>query len=58
MTTQESIVEFDIDAIQEGLRRLFAATDPGEKREALKKAIEASEMFDYTAVAEIMEQYK
>lgn len=58
VTTQESIVEFDIDAIQEGLRRLFAATNPGEKREALKKAIEASEMFDYTAVAEIMEQYK
>lgn len=57
-TTIESIAEFDIDAIQEGLRRLCAATEAGEKRDALKKAIEASEMFDYTAVAEIMEQYR
>jgi len=57
-TTIESIAEFDIDAIQEGLRRLCVATEAGEKRDALKKAIEASEMFDYTAVAEIMEQYR
>lgn len=56
--TEESINVFDIDAIQEGLHRLFSATEAGEKREALKKAIEASEMFDYTTVAQIMEQYR
>lgn len=56
--TEESINVFDIDAIQEGLHRLCSATEAGEKREALKKAIEASEMFDYTMVAQIMERYR
>lgn len=56
--TEESIDVFDIDAIQEGLHRLYAATEAGEKKDALKKAIEASEVFDYTTVAQIMEQYR
>lgn len=57
-STQESIAMFDIDAIQEGLKRLHAATEPGEKRNALKEAIEASEVFDYTRVEELLEQYR
>lgn len=56
--TEESINVFDIDAIQEGLHRLYAATEAGEKKTALKKAIDASEVFDYTTVAQIMEQYR
>ena len=57
-STEESIEMFDIDAIQEGLKRLYAATGKGEKRNALKEAIEASEVFDYTRVAELLETYR
>ena len=56
--TEESIEMFDIDAIQDGLKRLYAATEPGEKRSALKEAIEASEVFDYTKVAQLLEKYR
>lgn len=56
--TEESIEMFDIDAIQEGLKTLYAATGAGEKKDALKEAIEASEVFDYTKVAKILEQYR
>lgn len=56
--TEESIEMFDIDAIQEGLKRLYAATERGEKRDALKEAMEASEVFDYTKVAELLEKYR
>jgi len=56
--TEESIEMFDIDAIQDGLKRLYAATENGEKRNALKEAIEASEVFDYTKVAELLEKYR
>ena len=57
-STEESIEMFDIDAIQDGLKRLYAATENGEKRNALKEAIEASEVFDYTKVAELLEKYR
>lgn len=57
-STEESIEMFDIDAIQDGLKRLYAATEGGEKRNALKEAIEASEVFDYTRVAELLEKYR
>lgn len=57
-STEESIDMFDIDAIQEGLKRLYAATEAGEKKDALREAIEASEVFDYTKVAEILEKYR
>lgn len=57
-STEESIELFDIDAIQEGLKQLYAATDAGEKREALQEALEASEVFDYGKVAEILKQYR
>jgi len=56
--TEESIELFDIDAIQEGLKQLYAATEAGEKREALQEALEASEVFDYAKVAEILKQYR
>lgn len=56
--TEESIEMFDIDAIQDGLKRLYSATENGNKRIALKEAIEASEVFDYTKVAEILAQYR
>ena len=56
--TEESIEMFDIDAIQDGLKRLYSATEPGEKRTALKEAIDASEVFDYTKVAELLEKYR
>ena len=57
-STEESIELFDIDAIQEGLKRLYAATDVGEKRDALKEALEASEVFDYGKVAEILKKHR
>ena len=57
-STEESIEMFDIDAIQDGLKRLHAATENGEKRSALKEAIEASEVFDYTKVAELLKKYR
>ncbi len=56
--TEESIEMFDIDAIQEGLKTLYAATAAGDKKDALKEAIEASEVFDYTKVAKLLEQYR
>ena len=36
---EESVDMFDIDAIQEGLRRLYAATAHGEKKDALREAV-------------------
>lgn len=56
--TEESIEMFDIDAIQDGLKQLYSATEAGEKRDALREAVEASEVFDYTKVAEILEKYR
>ena len=55
----EACVElFEIDAIQEGLKRLHAATERGEKQDALREAMEASEVFEYSRVAEILVQYR
>jgi len=56
--TEESIEMFDIDAIQEGLKRLHLATTAGEKRNALKEAMEAAEVFEYSAVADILKKYR
>ena len=55
---EESVDMFDIDAIQEGLRRLYAATAHGEKKDALREAVEASEVFEYSRVAEILQKYR
>lgn len=56
--TEESIEMFDIDAIQEGLKRLHLATPAGEKRNALREAMEASEVFEYAVVADILKRYR
>ncbi len=56
--TEESVEMFDIDAIQEGLKRLHLATPGGEKRNALKEAMEAAEVFEYAAVADILKKYR
>lgn len=56
--TEESMTLFDIDAIQEGLHRLYAATAAGEKKDALKRAIEYSESFEYAKLSSLLEQYR
>ncbi len=54
--TMEYVRCFEIDEIREGLTKLRASAEDAAVRAKLKEALEASEVFDYGKVAEILRE--